>query len=76
MTFKDVLQGYEGTIVVVSHDAAFLSAITTDIIHFTKKRLDYYPCNFEAFEKVRQEKKQKKLRLQQQLDKVNHFVEF
>ena len=38
------LQKYEGTVVVVAHDRAFLDAVATDIIHFhhRQKKLIYH----------------------------------
>jgi len=34
---------------VVSHDAAFLEAVTTDIIVFADKKLTYHTCGYAAF---------------------------
>ena len=36
------LQGYPSTVLVVSHDRAFLNEVATDIIHQHSERLDYY----------------------------------
>lgn len=36
------LQGYPGTVLVVSHDRAFLNEVATDIVHQHSERLDYY----------------------------------
>jgi len=47
---------YDGTIVLVSHDRIFVNNTVTDIVHFFDKKLTYYPGNYDAFEKVRQEK--------------------
>lgn len=39
-----------GTALVVSHDAAFLNQICTDVIHFTQDaKLVYHPGNFDTF---------------------------
>ncbi|KNC53082.1 uncharacterized protein AMSG_09384 [Thecamonas trahens ATCC 50062] len=43
------LSRYEGMLVVVSHDQAFLDAVATDIIVFRKLTLTYYPGNFSAY---------------------------
>lgn len=40
-------------VLMVSHDAAFLDAVATDVIHFQLKRLAYYPGNYSAFMKAR-----------------------
>ena len=39
---EDYLQTWEGTLLVVSHDRAFLDAVATDIVHMHSARLDYY----------------------------------
>lgn len=39
-------------VLMVSHDAGFLDAVTTDIIHFQLKQLTYYVGNYSAFLKV------------------------
>ena len=36
------LQTYPSTVLVVSHDRAFLNEVATDIIHQHSERLDYY----------------------------------
>ncbi len=39
---SNYLQGYPSTLLVVSHDRAFLNEVATDIIHQHSERLDYY----------------------------------
>lgn len=39
---SNYLQTYPSTVLVVSHDRAFLDEIATDIIHQHSERLDYY----------------------------------
>ncbi len=52
------LQGYPSTVLVVSHDRAFLNEVATDIIHQHSERLDYYRgANFESFYATREERK-------------------
>lgn len=47
-------QGIGNTMVLmVSHDAAFLDSVATDIIHFRQKQLSYYAGNYSAFLKAR-----------------------
>ncbi|RKP29792.1 hypothetical protein METBISCDRAFT_23897 [Metschnikowia bicuspidata] len=51
------LQGYKGTVLVVSHDRAFLNEVATDIIHQHSERLDYYRgSNFDSFHATRKER--------------------
>jgi len=46
---QDYLQTWKGTLLVVSHDRAFLDAVATDIIYQHSNRLDYYKGNFAQF---------------------------
>ncbi|CDK26707.1 unnamed protein product [Kuraishia capsulata CBS 1993] len=51
------LQTYPATVLVVSHDRAFLNEVATDIIHQHSERLDYYRgSNFDSFYNTREER--------------------
>ncbi|CCE78239.1 Piso0_000857 [Millerozyma farinosa CBS 7064] len=51
------LQSYKSTVLVVSHDRAFLNDVATDIIHQHSERLDYYRgANFDSFYSTREER--------------------
>jgi ATPase subunit of ABC transporter with duplicated ATPase domains len=50
------LKGLECTIIVVSHDHDFIDQTADCIIHLTQKELRYYPGNYSAFRKSRQDK--------------------
>ncbi|KAL1867161.1 hypothetical protein VTK73DRAFT_4294 [Phialemonium thermophilum] len=55
---SDYLQTYPSTVLVVSHDRAFLNEVATDIIHQHSQRLDYYRgANFDSFYATREERK-------------------
>jgi len=55
---SNYLQGYPSTVLVVSHDRAFLNEVATDIIHQHSQRLDYYRgANFDAFYATKEERK-------------------
>ncbi|KAJ4293853.1 ATP-binding cassette, regulator of translational elongation [Collariella sp. IMI 366227] len=55
---SNYLQGYPSTVLVVSHDRAFLNEIATDIIHQHSQRLDYYrSANFDSFYATKEERK-------------------
>ena len=47
------LQGYDGTLIVISHDRDFLDAVVTHIIHIEHKILNLYTGNYSDFEKMR-----------------------
>lgn len=55
---EDYLQTWQGTLLVVSHDRAFLDAIATDIVHQHSGRLDYYKGNFTQFYSTKSERDQ------------------
>ncbi|KAL6832931.1 P-loop containing nucleoside triphosphate hydrolase protein [Trichoderma camerunense] len=55
---SNYLQDYPSTVLVVSHDRAFLNEVATDIVHQHSQRLDYYRgANFESFYATREERK-------------------
>lgn len=55
---SNYLQGYPSTVLVVSHDRAFLDEVATDIIHQHSQRLDYYRgANFASFYATKEERK-------------------
>ena len=47
------LNGWERTVLVVSHDRGFLNKATTATIFIHGKRLRYYGGNYDTFLKVR-----------------------
>ncbi|KAK7206107.1 P-loop containing nucleoside triphosphate hydrolase protein [Myxozyma melibiosi] len=60
---SNYLQGYPGTVLVVSHDRAFLNEVATDIIHQHSERLDYYKnSNFDMFYATREERRKNQKR--------------
>ncbi|KAL2043424.1 hypothetical protein N7G274_003730 [Stereocaulon virgatum] len=52
------LQTYPSTLLVVSHDRAFLNEVATDIIHQHSERLDYYKgADFTSFYATKEERR-------------------
>lgn len=52
------LQSYPSTVLVVSHDRAFLNDVATDIIYQHSERLDYYRgSNFDSFYATKEERR-------------------
>ncbi|KAK6457501.1 ATP-binding cassette family, regulator of translational elongation [Scheffersomyces xylosifermentans] len=72
------LQGYESTVLVVSHDRAFLNEVATDIIHQHSERLDYYRgSNFDSFYSTREERiKNQRREYENQMAYRKHMQEF
>ncbi|ODV92278.1 hypothetical protein CANCADRAFT_23601 [Tortispora caseinolytica NRRL Y-17796] len=59
----DYLQTYPGTVLIVSHDRAFLNDVATDIIHQHSERLDYYRgCDFDRFYASKEERRKNQQR--------------
>ena len=56
---------FTGTLVVVSHDRHFLNEVVTDVIHFHKAKLNSYRGDITSFEAVREEDKQRQIRLRE-----------
>ena len=55
---SEYLQTYPSTVLVVSHDRAFLNEVATDIMHQHSERLDYYKgANFDSFYATKEERR-------------------
>jgi ATP-binding cassette subfamily F protein 3 len=72
---SNYLQGYPSTVLVVSHDRAFLNEVATDIVHQHSERLDYYKgANFDSFYATKEErKKQAKREYEKQMAERAHL---
>lgn len=72
------LQSYPATVLVVSHDRAFLNDVATDIIYQHSERLDYYRgANFDSFYSTKEERrKNAKKEYENQLAYRKHLQEF
>ena len=46
---EDLLKNYEGTLLVVSHDRQFISAISSKILAFEDKELNLFEGSYEAY---------------------------
>jgi ATP-binding cassette subfamily F protein 3 len=75
---SEYLQGYPSTVLVVSHDRAFLNEVATDIIHQHSERLDYYKGgNFDSFYATKEERlKTAKREYENQMQYRKHLQNF
>ncbi|TKA52548.1 putative ABC transporter ATP-binding protein C29A3.09c [Cryomyces minteri] len=75
---SNYLQGYPSTLLVVSHDRAFLNEVATDIIHQHSERLDYYKgANFDSFYATKEERrKTAKREYENQMQQRAHLQAF
>ena len=72
-----LVNNWESTLLVVSHDRQFLNVVPTDTLHFANYEITYYKGNFEAFVKTREEKmKNQEREYEAQLDHRKHVQEF
>ncbi len=51
---QDLLNGWRGALVLISHDRAFIDAVATRIIELDRGQLRSYPGNFEAFQATKE----------------------
>jgi ATP-binding cassette subfamily F protein uup len=51
---QDLLAGWRGALVTVSHDRAFIDAVATRIVELDRGTLRSYPGNFAAFDAARE----------------------
>lgn len=74
---EDYLQTYPHTVLLVSHDRAFLNEVCTDVILFKDLKLAYYRGNYDTFENTRSEMLLVQQRQHEaQMVKVAHMQEF
>lgn len=75
---SNYLQTYPNTVLVVSHDRAFLNEVATDIVHQHSMRLDYYRgANFDTFYATKEErKKSAKREYEKQMAERAHLQTF
>jgi ATP-binding cassette subfamily F protein 3 len=79
MWFENFLQGYEGTIIVISHDRAFLDRFATHIAELSRRGIEIYTGNFTRYleEKVERLERLEKAAAQQAraLAETERFIE-
>ncbi|SSD61760.1 Protein GCN20 [Saccharomycodes ludwigii] len=75
---SEYLKTYPSTLLVVSHDRAFLNEIATDIIYQHNERLDYYRGqNFDSFYSTKEERRKTAQReYENQMAYRKHLQEF
>ncbi|CAM9838240.1 unnamed protein product [Ascophyllum nodosum] len=75
--FSQDVQNYPKTLLLVSHDREFLNEVSTDIIHFTSKKLNYFKGNYDTFVNVRTEQaKNQRRAYEASASKKQHMQEF
>ncbi|MFT4993789.1 MAG: ATP-binding cassette subfamily F protein 3 [Paraglaciecola sp.] len=71
------LQRYTGTLLLISHDKAFLDSTVNEIISVEQQQLVSYTGNYDAFERQRAERiRLQGLQFDKQQDKIAHLESF
>ena len=52
---EELLRGFKGSVMVVTHDRAFLDAVATRILELDRGTIRSYPGNFSAYERLKDE---------------------
>jgi ATP-binding cassette subfamily F protein uup len=52
---EDLLREFRGSVIVVTHDRAFLDAVCTRILELDRGQLRSYPGNFAAYERAKEQ---------------------
>ena len=70
------LKSYQNTVLLVSHDRAFLNEVCTDIILFKNQKLAYYRGDYDNFEGTRKEERivQQRQHEAQMVKVMSHFL--
>ncbi|MBC2604852.1 ribosomal protection-like ABC-F family protein [Pelagicoccus albus] len=79
--FEDYLTRYEGSIMVISHDRAFLDTITNRTLHLSLGRIESFKGNYSFYVKesqvrldaLRKQKANQEKEIQRQKDFINRF---
>ncbi len=61
---EQYLQGWNGTLLVISHDRRFLNAIVDGIIHLSNCKLTRYQGNYDRYERTRRERLELEAKMQ------------
>ena len=67
---QDLLLDFAGAAVVISHDRAFLDAISTRIIELDRGKLRSYPGNFQQYQQLKQEQLEQEAVINARADKL------
>ncbi|MCW8885758.1 MAG: ATP-binding cassette domain-containing protein [Motiliproteus sp.] len=71
------LKGYEGTLMLISHDRDFLDRVVSHVAHIEHEQLLLYRGNYSAFEKIRAERlAQQQSAFEKQQQRVAHIESF
>ena len=52
---EDLLRGFKGSVMLITHDRAFLDGVATRIVELDRGIIRSYPGNFSAYERMKEE---------------------
>ena len=67
---QDLLLDFKGAVVVISHDRAFLDAISTRIVELDRGKLRSFPGNFGQYQQLKQEQLEQEALANARADKL------
>ncbi len=67
---EDLLLGFKGSVVVISHDRAFLDAVVTRMVELDRGHLHSYPGNFARYQALKEEQLAQEAVIQAKADKL------
>lgn len=67
---EDLLINFKGSVVVISHDRAFLDAVATRMAELDRGRLNSYPGNFSRYQVLKEEQLAQEAVVQAKADKL------
>jgi len=74
---EQYLQGWDKSLIVVSHARSFLNHVCTDILHFQNKAITRYKGDYDIFEATRADDLKNNAKQRESLDKAKaHMAEF
>lgn len=72
---EQYLQGWNGTLLVISHDRRFLNAIVDGIIHLSQFKLTRYQGNYDRYERTRRERLEHELKLRERQEAARAHIQ-
>eukprot|EP01041_Mallomonas_annulata_P002627 gene2626-5152_t len=74
---EDYLSKWSKILLLVSHSQDFLNSVCTNVINFTKKKLNYYSGNYDAFVQTRAELEEEQMtRYKREQDQIKQMKEY
>jgi ABC transport system ATP-binding/permease protein len=67
---EELLQGFKGSVMLITHDRAFLDAVSTRILELDRGTLRSYPGNFSAYERLKEDQLASEALAQARADKL------